>query len=42
MLSSDPKPEKTLDSAMVALVKDLYQNDEMSCQMIGKKRPLRW
>lgn len=37
MSSPDPKPGRTLDPATVALVKDFYQNDEVSRQMPGKK-----
>ena len=37
MSSPDPKPGRTSDPATVALVKDFYQNDEVSRQMPGKK-----
>ena len=37
MSSPDPKPGRTLDPATVALVKDFYQNEEVSRQMHGKK-----
>lgn len=37
MSSPDPKPGKTLDPATIVLVKEFYENDEVSRQMPGKK-----
>lgn len=37
MSSPDPKPGRTLDTATESLVKEFYENDEVSRQMPGKK-----
>lgn len=37
MSSPDPKPGRTVDPGTVALIKEFFQNDEVSRQMPGKK-----